>query len=197
MTCSRVLLGLAVLGLATPAHAETSPVSTAERSPFALVASGNVGLATDQATGSLVSIGAVAGARYGFVEAAALVELATRFFNSVEFYGAGVGPVLESASGYRLTALGGLGLERYCAGQCLTTQYAPLAFQGRIGLGKAFAPRPNGARLVVDVWFTGIYSAPTPFAGGIDWPKGITELGGWRLGAALGAGIDWPFSSSP
>lgn len=191
-----VFVGLLLVSVGARAQESAAPTAGAKPadSPHKLVSDYGLNVNTFGP-----SMAAFTGFQYDPVRIGALLDLGVTWYDWVEFYGVGVGPVLELPGQFRSSLVAGVGWQRYhfdsCNDACKAARVdeSRLAYEGRLGFGRGFRVGRHDTSIVVMGWFTANYSSKRQAeVTASDASNEPASSGGFRPGALLSVGFDMP-----
>lgn len=148
------------------------------------------------------SLAAFAGFQHDPLRVGVLLDLGASWYDWVEFYGVGFGPVLELPYQFRTSIIAGVGWQTYrfesCNEACKAARVdeSRIAYEGRLGIGRSFpVGRSRIKQIVVMAWFTANYSSQREAAltaSDIQYSNAPASSGGFRPGGLVSVGLDWP-----
>lgn len=189
---------ISLLGGSLQAHADDTPnAPTTEVVPEPSQNKGvaDLGLNVSEAP----SLGVFAGFQHDPVRVGALLDLGVTWYDWTEFYGIGVGPVLDLPLQFRTSLMGAVGWQYYrfetCDEACKAARVdeSRIAYVARLGLGRTFPIGRRGTAIVVMGWFTANYSSKrqaATTANDIMNEDKPASSGGFRPGGLLSIGVD-------
>lgn len=198
-----VLVGL--FGSATSAMAEatqdaattTSGTPVVQPAPSANKLVADLGVNVNESGPSLAVF---AGFQHAPIRVGAWLDGGLTWYDWTNFYGAGIGPVIDLPLELRATLLAGVGWQTYTIEDCSEACKAAgvdesrIAYAGRVGLGHAFPLRRAGTNIVVTGWFTANYADERKAAltaADIMYENRPASTGGFRPGGMLTVGLDF------